>query len=157
MSSNINVYIGPYIEFDQRPQKKVVKIKRYCKNHPQIKQEQLKFCGQCGEPITTEEYNELIDIGFWEIFVANDLGEDDLHSPEYQSTILMANESIPNGFKISPNFDDCVCEFGDNYSENIEEQITWFKERFSKHIQLVKDAIGERYVHIKYGVITYWS
>ena len=150
MGMGLQVHFGPYIYVDANLTEPVTKVKRQCPAHPKIKQDNNKFCPTCGATVVNVDEVKYVDVNPGDI-----VDWDKLSPPHQMRNILLPQDLAPNEIK----FDT------DDYNEidlsNIEviksEQIDWFMAEYAAEIIKLYNRFGSQHVHVKWGVISYWS
>lgn len=155
MSTDYNVYIGPYIRVanPKRPHKIEVNCcaVKSCKLLHQVTDN--KFCPSCGTPIksVTKQENRQIEADGWEEF-------DDKLTPLVSNEFLnLKNKEIfiPNGGifgkHLSLRFNHGIFKFEDENSS-----IEGFKDYYKSFLEKIQEMYKEIPV-VEYGVITYLS
>jgi len=154
---NLRIMLSPFIEIKGGNKKiEIPKVKRLCLKHPKSKQENNKFCSECGSEIVsqdyfiTEEYSAMDVLNNWDHYVV-----DRLCSIEYKSNILLPNKYPPNDI----NVDEESCDFHNllDKQEIITKQVEWFKKVYEDEIVYLKSQFGEENVVVGWGLIHYWS
>lgn len=150
MGYDLSIRVTPYVDVPMQINKDVVKVKRFCTEHPKIKQEKNKFCSECGKAITQEDYvvNEKISTN--RILIEYDT----LWMPE-SSSFFIPNSNPPKNIKVD-EYESCAVDFM-NISDLVSEQLTWFNSKYSKELSILRKNLGEDNVKVKWGVVTYWS
>ena len=151
MGTSLYNNIGPFIVISgKKKMKDVVTIKRYCPTHPNDEQSNAKYCSKCGSEILNRDVTNKE-----EQFAENVANSDDLWSPPFEDRILISHESAPGDFKDTMERGGFF-DFTDK-QETMEDQLLWFKERFSTEIQKLSEVFGEENVHICWGIVQYYS
>jgi len=154
MGMDLTTRLTPYIETPRFIEKMVDKVKRYCPDHPKIKQEKSKFCSECGDEIINEDYQEKSKIYPYQILREIEDYDYELYSGEGMDNIFIPNSYPPKNLRIG---DDGGAFEIEDPSEIKETQVKWFEAKYSKEIEVLKSAFGEDKVQVKWGIVSYWS
>ena len=156
MSVNRYTKITPYLVVTGTFSKINIEIKRFCADHPRIKQEKNKFCSECGKEIVSKEHKVIEDRTPMSLLYDLPDFEDQLYSPfDRDRNILLPNQYAPSQFKCDNDGEVEVNLLG--RETTIEKQVNWFKTEYSKEIAYLRDKFGEKNVEVRWGVISYWS
>ena len=150
--------LTPYLKVVGTVNKTKITVKRQCSDHPKIKQDNAKFCSQCGKEISnidvpiTEKWDAMRILGEHEEF------EDSFYSPEY-SDVILPNKSMPQNIDI---FDDSNQDQSFDVNllgglQMIDKQVEWFKTTHAKQIEVLEKAFSKENVNVCWGLVSFWS
>lgn len=157
-----SAYVGPYIECQTVPQKVIKKIhccvNENCQNyHYFLFDNKIKFCAFCGSEIQKVEREEQgynwQAIKPWQI-----LPEDTLTSPQHylydgQNRIFMPNVVKTDKREIHFYEEKHMILFTDEQLHLVNEEKTWFQEKYKNEIEILEKAFGKDKVSVNWGVV----
>lgn len=156
MSIDVNIYIGPFSFFKEKP--KTVKINQFfclngeCKNFQINFGENTGFCQKCGKELANipkeEDFfegalNILTENGYTDDLFVGDFDDDESLIPNLSK---MFGRNILTDMWNEPNFIDLE-------NINIKEEIEIFKEKYKKHFEILKEHSGENSIIFKWGLL----
>jgi hypothetical protein len=150
MGMDFQVRLGPYLEVSTTLTEPVTTVKRKCPNHPEVTQFNNKFCPICGETIINVD-----DIKVEKIRACDIIEWDKLIPPGGFDNILLPQKSPPNDFDFDIDDKNSLNLLGKDVI--INEQVEWFNKTYANEIKILRDKFGENNVHLKWGIISYWS
>jgi hypothetical protein len=151
MSVNLQTHLGPYLQVSTKLTKPVTTVKRQCPSHPNRKQDNNKYCPICGAEVLNVD-----DIKQVNVMPMDIIGWDRLSPAHEMKDILLPQTSVPNNI----DFDIENCNVVINLlgiNKIMVEQVEWFKTKFANEIQALGEAFGPENIHVKWGVVSYWS
>ena len=151
--------LTPYLKVNGTINRTKITVKRHCSDHPNIKQDNAKYCSQCGKEIISVDVPVVEKLDAMDVLRKHkDYRDDILHQPEYCDAIL-PNKSMPQQLDV---FDDSNQDqsFDVNLlgrSQFIGLQVEWLMTECATEIQILEEAFGKDKVEINWGLVSYWS
>ena len=159
MSLAHTVYVGPYLLIFKR-RRPTSEVRRSCptvqceKHKEDIRDQKVKFCPGCGSPIEEVTFPARDSIPF-------DVPEDtdgELHTildgygSELNEKYVISYLEDGPGQSFDPTRELYVSE--DITPERIQSDLRKFEQKFSRHIQKIKNVFGESNVKLQWGVLS---
>lgn len=148
--------IGPYLEIIGKLTTTEIKIKRECPKHRQRFQADNKFCGICSLEIESVEIPITKKVDPWEVLGYENF-DDGLFSPEGLSSIMIPNDTPLPKIKWDSEESGTLNLSSIEMDEKSAKQVEWFNKKFKKEITLLSEKFGYTNVHVRWGLVSYWS
>ncbi len=157
MGSSKYTYITPYLEVVGKLEVTIMKIKRVCPKHPSNNQGSNKFCGICGSEIENVDVPTTRKVDPADVL--NDANfEDNLYSPEYLGDdILLPNQNPLPKLDFDSDGGCALNLYSDEMDAIKIKQVQWFEKQYKDEITLLQEKFGPEKVHVRWGVVSYWS
>ncbi len=159
MSTDYNVYIGPYIELKTKhrithPEYPTCKKKK-CSKYLKSFSDSSKFCDKCGSELVIKTKSKKEKVDFWSFcdqYENPDGMMDAFYSPEYMDPAII----IPCDFgeSIDPVHEGGVLEL---MNATPEADIAKLKNEHEDAIAKMEDYFGKTNLTFKWGVVSYTS
>ncbi len=156
MGMRISVDLTPYLKVCGNKIIDRVRVKRYCPEHKNAKQADAKFCAHCGKLIISEDvpYKETLSpsdiLRNWKEYNSNAL-----YFPEHLD-VAIPFETPPNDISVDTEGGDAVELNSLETLQIIDKQISWFKEKYKKEIEFLKQELGENNITVCWGLVAQW-
>jgi hypothetical protein len=155
MGMDLSTIIGPYLEVTGKRESTVIKVKRLCPNHPN-KEQDGKFCTHCGVEVQNVEIPKIEKLHPYHVI--RKLAEDfDLWSPEGMDEYIIPNRNFIDQIRFDLDNGGAVNLYDTNIDVLKQRQVEWFKNEFQPAIDLLQTTFGLENVHVRWGIISYWS
>ncbi len=162
MGIGYTVHVGPYVKCNYE----MVEVEAPYMGCPDLNHKGFveKFCSKCGKAailLTKKDMKPSVRISELEEMLYDlKINYDNMHSHSFydeNSVYYFSNtRKTPRPFSFDPRSDDFTLDFIDN-KVDIQAEIDWLIQNYSKYIEILKKLYGEDKVEISWGVVSYGS
>ena len=159
---SIDVYVGPYINC-AFSQKTIIAYRKTCADTQCLrhyKELSKPFCDHCGKPTTDlpyKTYEDTVDARLIQEQINERLcspGNDSeygLWSSSHLTHLWIPNRDYPGQREYVGNYE---CLVTPTTARDIQDETVAFMVAFEDDIKVIKEAYGQRWVHVLWGVIS---